>query len=79
MTAPPSQAASNDPAALTADFAQLENRLHAKMGIVVGAVGNGQPPKAWGDWQEGPAWSTIKVPLVIAAYRQAAPPQVPAR
>jgi hypothetical protein len=30
----------------------------------------------WGDWQEGPAWSTIKVPLVIAAYRQGNPPQV---
>ncbi len=76
MTAPPSQAASNDPAALTADFAQLENRLHAKMGLVVSAVGSGTPPRAWGDWQEGPAWSTIKVPLVIAAYRQATPPQV---
>ena len=30
----------------------------------------------WGDWQEGPAWSTSKVPLVIAAYRQGNPPQV---
>jgi hypothetical protein len=28
------------------------------------------------DWQEGPAWSTIKVPLVIAAYRQGNPPHV---
>ena len=30
----------------------------------------------WGDWQEGPAWSTIKVPLVIAAYRQGNPLQI---
>ena len=46
------------------------------MGIAVSAVGNGPPPMTLGDWQEGPAWSTIKVPLVIAAYRQADPPQV---
>jgi hypothetical protein len=31
-----------------------------------------------GDWLEGPAWSTIKVPLVIAAYRQQKPQQVTA-
>ena len=54
-----------------AEFTQLENSLHAKMGIAVSAVGNGQVPWTWGDWQEGPAWSTVKVPLVIAAYRQA--------
>jgi hypothetical protein len=59
-----------------AEFTQLENSLHAKMGIAVSAVGNGSAPTTWGDWQEGPAWSTIKVPLVIAAYRQANPPQV---
>ena len=46
------------------------------MGIAVSAVGHGQAPMEWGDWQVGPAWSTIKVPLVIAAYRQANSPQV---
>ena len=61
---------------LAAEFTQLENSLHAKMGVAVSAVGNGQAPMTWGDWQEGPAWSTIKVPLVIAAYRQGNPPQV---
>ena len=61
---------------LAAEFTQLENSLHAKMGIAVGAVGNGQALMMWGDWHEGPAWSTIKVPLVIAAFRQANPPQV---
>jgi hypothetical protein len=63
-------------AALAGDFSELENTLHAKMGMVVSAVGNGQEAVALGDWQEGPAWSTIKVPLVIAAYRQSNPQQV---
>ena len=66
------------PTTLAAEFTQLEHTLHAKMGIAVSAVGNGQALMAWGDWQEGPAWSTIKVPLVIAAYRHANPPQVTA-
>ncbi|MGA8252546.1 MAG: hypothetical protein WB989_18505 [Mycobacterium sp.] len=61
---------------MAAEFTQLEKSLHAKMGIAVSAVGNGQAPMEWGDWQEGPAWSTSKVPLVIAAYRQGNPPQV---
>jgi hypothetical protein len=64
------------PPALNADFAELENTLHAKMGVVVSAVGSGQQTMTFGDWQEGPAWSTIKVPLVIAAYRQSNPQQV---
>jgi hypothetical protein len=29
-----------------------------------------------GDWQRGTAWSTIKVPLAIAALREQDPPQV---
>jgi len=66
------------PTTLAAEFTQLENRLHAKMGIAVSAGGHGQAPMEWGDWQVGPAWSTIKVPLVIAAYRQGNPPQVTA-
>jgi beta-lactamase class A len=64
------------PTTLAAEFTQLENNLHAKMGIAVSAVANDQAPMTLGDWQEGPAWSTIKVPLVIAAYRQANPPRV---
>jgi hypothetical protein len=57
-------------AALTADFARLETKLHAVMGIAVGAVGTQQAPITLGDWKSGPAWSTIKVPLVIAALRE---------
>jgi hypothetical protein len=60
-----------DPTALNTEFAQLEASVRAKLGLVVSAVGDGQRPMMLGSWQEGPAWSTIKVPLVIAAYRQA--------
>jgi hypothetical protein len=56
-------------AGLAADFAQLETKLNAVAGIVVGAVGNGQAPMTLGDWGPGPAWSTIKVPLIIAGMR----------
>jgi hypothetical protein len=78
--APPPPAAPSDPgtvgtppsaaAALEADFAQLKTKLHAAAGIVVSPVGNGAAPMTLGDWQTGPAWSTIKVPLIIAALRQ---------
>jgi hypothetical protein len=78
QTPPPSSATTSAPPkeALEADFAALKNRLQARIGVAVSAVGNGQTPMALGDWQEGPAWSTIKVPLVIAAYRQQKPPHV---
>ena len=75
-TGGPPTASIRPPKTLATEFTQLENTLHAKMGIALEAIGNGQAPMTWGDWQEGPAWSTIKVPLVIAAYRQANPPQV---
>lgn len=70
------QANPTGPTALNADFTRLEAGLHAKVGAVISAVGDGQQPVVLGDWQEGPAWSTIKVPLVIAAYRQTDPQQV---
>jgi hypothetical protein len=55
---------------LAAEFAQLAGRLNATMGLAVTAVGSNEPALTYGDWQQGPAWSTIKVPLAIAAYRQ---------
>ena len=70
-TAPPTQGAT-----LAADFARLETKLHAVAGIAVSAVGNGQAPIMLGDWERGPAWSTIKVPLIIAALHQENPPKV---
>ncbi len=62
--------------ALAADFAQFEKGLHAVAGIAISAVGAGQVPITLGDWQSGPAWSTIKVPLTIAALRATDPPTV---
>jgi hypothetical protein len=61
------------PSALAADFARLETQLHAVAGIAVSAVGEGQNPMTLGEWQSGPAWSTIKVPLIIAALREQQP------
>jgi hypothetical protein len=63
-------------AALAADFAQLESKLDAVIGIAVSAVGSERPPIALGHWQSGPAWSTIKVPVAIAALREELQPEV---
>jgi hypothetical protein len=73
--APPSSPhTSSAPSNLDAAFAQLQARLHAPVGIAVTAVGSNQPPITLGDLRTGPAWSTIKVPLAIAALRQENPP-----
>ncbi|MGA5542521.1 hypothetical protein ACPCIR_11780 [Mycobacterium sp. NPDC051198] len=63
-------------APLAAEFAQLEGDLHATAGIALSGVGPGQEPISLGQWQNGPAWSTIKVPLIIAALRAQVPPQI---
>jgi hypothetical protein len=70
---PPMQAANNQ---LDADFRQFAAGLPAKVGIAFSAVGTGQVATVLGDWQEGPAWSTSKVPLVLAAYRKHQPPLI---
>lgn len=74
--APPTPRDAPDPSALAADFAALETRLQAQAGIVISAVGAGRTQITLGDWQHGPAWSTIKVPLSIAVLRDANPPAV---
>jgi hypothetical protein len=67
---PGTTGASSAPPALTAEFAQLAKKLPAVVGIAFSAVGSGQEPTRLGEWQSGgPAWSTIKVPLVIAALQ----------
>ena len=59
------------PAPWVADFAQLQAGLHAKIGVVVRPVGAGSDSQVTlGTWTTGPAWSTSKVPLVIAAMRE---------
>ncbi|MBV8861727.1 MAG: hypothetical protein JO259_07695 [Mycobacterium sp.] len=59
---------------LVADFAHLQTGLHATVGVVVRAAGagsTGQTMLGGSGFADQPAWSTIKVPLVIAAMRQA--------
>jgi hypothetical protein len=76
--APAPSAASDAALGMTADFARLQATLNAAAGIAVSAVGSGQDPMTLGDWQSGVAWSTIKVPLIIAALRQRDSPTVTA-
>jgi hypothetical protein len=72
-TAPESPAAGAS-TPLAAEFAALEKKLNARMGIVISTVGSNPNQLAFGDWPPGPAWSTSKVPLTIAAIREKNPP-----
>ena len=58
-----------DIAALRDAFAQLQSRIAGTIGIAIAPAGSGASPIAMGQWMIGPAWSTIKVPLVTAALR----------
>jgi hypothetical protein len=60
-------------AGLAGEFAKFQTGLHARVGVVVRPVGTGSvAPVALGgqDFGNQPAWSTIKMPLVIASMRQ---------
>lgn len=74
MTTAPGSTPAGTGASLAADFAKLENKLNAKMGIVISGVGANPQQLVFGDWTSGPAWSTSKVPLTIAALREKNPP-----
>ncbi|GAB0106552.1 hypothetical protein JMUB6875_55380 [Nocardia sp. JMUB6875] len=54
--------------AFTADFADLRATLDGRVGVAVMPVGGGDMTQL-GDWTGGIAWSTIKVPLALAALR----------
>ncbi|WP_228803861.1 class A beta-lactamase-related serine hydrolase [Nocardia higoensis] len=56
------------PGTLAADFQLWKADIDGRAGMAVMPVG-GTRPVVFGDWTSGPAWSTIKVPLVIAAQR----------
>ncbi|MVU76428.1 hypothetical protein GPX89_04120 [Nocardia sp. ET3-3] len=51
-----------------ADFTDLQNTLDGRVGLAVMPVGGGDMVQL-GDWKDGIAWSTIKVPLALAALR----------
>lgn len=61
---------------LATEFTQLENSLHAAMGLVVTAVGANPKQLVLGEWTSGPAWSTVKVPLTITALGEEHPPVI---
>jgi hypothetical protein len=72
-SSPPSPALAQK---LATEFTQLENSLHAAMGLVVTAVGANPKQLVLGEWTSGPAWSTVKVPLTITALGEEHPPVI---
>ncbi|MET7767718.1 hypothetical protein [Nocardia sp. NPDC005366] len=57
------------PGTLAAGFQELQSTLKGRYGMAVVAVGR-DDVVTFGDWTTGPAWSTMKVPLTIAAVRR---------
>ncbi|WP_239003808.1 hypothetical protein [Nocardia panacis] len=56
------------PDSLANDFIQLQPTLPGQVGLAIMPVGGGRVT-VFGDWSSGIAWSTIKVPLAMAALR----------
>jgi hypothetical protein len=54
--------------ALEASFQKLSGTVPATIGIAIASAGEA-PVASFGTWSTGVAWSTIKVPLAIAALR----------
>jgi hypothetical protein len=69
VTAMPGSAPSAFSALIT-DFDRLKDKLNAQVGVVIKAVGSDQDPIVLGDFEIGKAWSTMKVPLAIAALQE---------
>ncbi|WP_245717365.1 hypothetical protein [Nocardia jejuensis] len=68
--AAPSSMVVTVPGTLAWDFVnELRPSLNAKVGLAIMPVG-GDRVVALGDWTTGPAWSTMKVPLTLAALRE---------
>ncbi|WP_040720633.1 serine hydrolase [Nocardia veterana] len=67
--APEADATRTLPGSLAADFAALQAQLPGRMGLALMAVGSDHVITL-GDWTTGVAWSTIKVPLALAALRR---------
>ncbi len=57
------------PGTLAAGFQELQSNVRGKLGMAIMPVG-GEKMVTFGDWTTGPAWSTMKVPLVIATQRK---------
>ena len=61
---------------LESDFRDLQYQINGDIGLVVKPVGGADREIVLGSWTIGPAWSTVKVPLAIAALREEAEPIV---
>ncbi|WP_194824075.1 hypothetical protein [Nocardia sp. XZ_19_231] len=59
------------PGSLAADFTELQQGFRGSAGLAIMPVG-GKKMVTFGNLSSGPAWSTIKVPLAIAALRNSA-------
>ncbi|MEU8899492.1 hypothetical protein [Nocardia sp. NPDC048505] len=57
------------PGTLAHSFQQLQGSWRGHLGLAVMPVGSTKMV-SFGDWSTGPAWSTMKVPLTIAALRK---------
>ncbi|OCF91475.1 hypothetical protein AW168_06865 [Nocardia brasiliensis] len=57
------------PGTLAAGVAELQAGVRGHLGLAIMPVG-GDQVVSFGDWSTGPAWSTMKVPLTIAALRR---------
>lgn len=54
-----------------ADFSELEAKLGGGSGLAVSAIGRSVAVKTYGSLTTGSAWSTMKVPVAIAALKDA--------
>ncbi|WP_236566579.1 serine hydrolase [Nocardia sp. CY41] len=57
------------PGTLAASYAELAAGVRGKLGMAIMPIG-GEQAITFGEWTSGPAWSTMKVPLTIAALRR---------
>ena len=69
VAAPPADQSPTAPTDLKSSFTDLAATLNGSVGVSYVAVGSTEPAVQLGGWSSGPAWSTAKVPLAIAALR----------
>lgn len=63
-------------ARLTAEFEELAASINGTVGFAAAPVADQTAVISLGEWQSGPAWSTSKIPLVLAALRDGSNPQL---
>jgi hypothetical protein len=76
IPAPPVPAAAAEE--LVSSFAELAQSVSAVVGMAIRPVGENGVAMNFGSWTSGPAWSTSKVPLVLAALHEENEPSVSA-